>query len=148
MSTLGDIIAQVNSLTGYHIPSASGYIISSSTPIGSGSVNNIVNQINSLTGYNIPAVSASFTSGSIVGQPLIVYAQTPASGTIPTTGIYPGGIIKAQQILNIINAFNGISAYDIIISGSFTLPQVPNENLLESISGTIEGTDVVNGGSY
>lgn len=148
MSTLGDIIAQVNSLTGYLIPSASGYIISSSGAIGSGSVNDIVNQINLLTGYNIPAVSASVVSGSTVGQPLIIYAQTPVSGTIPTTGIYPGGIIKAQQILNIINAFNGISAYDIIISGSFTLPQIPNEELLESVSGTIEGTDTVNGGSY
>lgn len=148
MSTLGDIIAQVNSLTGYLIPSASGYVISTPTPIGSGSVNDIVNQVNSLTGYSIPAVSASFISGTTVGQPVIIYAATPVSGTIPTTGIYPGGIIKAEQILNIINAFNGISAYDIIISGSFKLPQVPNENLLESISGTIEGTDTVDGGSY
>ena len=57
MSTLADIITQVNSLTGYLIPSASGYIISSSQPVGSGSVNDIVNQINALTGYDIPPTS-------------------------------------------------------------------------------------------
>ena len=162
MSTLASVISQINSLTGYTIPTGSdSYIISSSVPLSSGSVNTIVNQINSLTGYNIPATSVSFISGSnVAGSPTVIYAPAPVSGTIPTTGIYPGGIIKAEQILNIINALNGVSAYDIIISGSLNvsgstilrtlldLPFVPNEDLLVSNSGSVEGTNTVDGGSF
>lgn len=150
MSTLASIIAEINTLTGYLIPSSSGYIISSSTPIGTGSVNDIVTQINTLTGYNIPAVSASIVSGTLIGQPFAVYIspQTAPSGTISTDGIYPGAVIKADHVLRIINALNGVAQNDIIISGSLFLPKVPNEELLISVTGSIEGTDVVDGGSF
>jgi hypothetical protein len=148
MSTFADIITQINSYTGYRIPSASGYIVSTSVYAGTGSVNDMVNQINQLTGYNLPAVSASYVSGITYGQPIILYTNTAPTGTISTEGIYPGGVIKAEQVLRIINALNGIAQNDIIISGSLILPQIPNEDLLESISGSIEGTNVVDGGSF
>lgn len=162
MSSLNTIISQINSLTGYNLPTASNsYIISSSMPLSSGSVNDIVAQINQLTGYSIPATSVTVTTSSIeAGGPVVIYAPTPVSGTIPTTGIRPGGIIKAEQILNIINALNGVNPNLIILSGSLyvsgsatfaqdlNLPFVPNENFIESISGSMEGTDTVNGGSF
>ena len=75
MSTLASIINQVNSLTGYMIPSASGYIISSSQPVGSGSVNDLINQINTITGFNIPYTSVTFVSGSNVGQPIYLQSK-------------------------------------------------------------------------
>lgn len=126
-------------------------------------VNEIIQQVNSLTGYSMPTASYVYAAdtGSIpVGATVYVLEATPVSGSIPTTGIYPGGIIKSQQILNIINAFNGVSAYDIAISGSLNvsgsttlrtilnLPFVPNEDLLVSDSGSIEGTNTVDGGSF
>ena len=65
MSTVNDIINQVNSLTGYNMATASNsYAISSSVPLSSGSVNDIINQINLLTGYNVPATNVTFVSGS------------------------------------------------------------------------------------
>ena len=68
-------------------------------------LNDIIQQVNSLTGYNMPTSSYVYTSGSVPsGSVVYVIPQTPASGTIPTAGIYPGGVIEAQQILNIINA--------------------------------------------
>ena len=104
--TLASLISQVNSLTGYLIPTGStvSYIISSSQQLGSGSINSIVNQINQLTGYTVPYTNVTVSSGSFTSSPIVIYAPTPATGTIPTTGIYPGGVIKAEQILNIINA--------------------------------------------
>jgi len=49
MSTVNDIINQVNSLTGYNMATASNsYAISSSVPLSSGSVNDIINQINQI----------------------------------------------------------------------------------------------------
>ena len=120
-----------------------------------------MNQINLLTGYDIPATNVTFSSGSpVAGQSVVIYAPTPVSGTIPTTGIYPGGIIKADQILNIINALNGVNPNLIVLSGSLyvsgsatfaqdlNLPFVPNENFIESVSGSMEGTDTVDGGSF
>lgn len=160
MSTLGDIISQINSLTGYLIPSASGYIISASQPVGSGSVNAIVNQINSLTGFGIPATSASFVSGANIGGPIIIYTPTPTSGTISTDGIYPGAIIKADHVLRIIKALNGTANNDIIISGSLyvsgsttfaqdlNLPFVPNEDFIVSVSGSMEPTNTIDGGTF
>ena len=163
MSSLSTIISQLNSLTGYHVPtgSSASYIISSSVPLASGSVNEIIAQINTLTGYNIPATSVSFVSGSsVAGQPTVIYVPTAVTGTIPTTGIYPGGIIKAEQILNIINALNGISAYDIIMSGSLyvsgsstmaanlDLPFIPDQDFLYSSGGLTTGTNTVDGGTF
>jgi len=161
MSTLADIINQVNSQTGYLIPSASGIIVSSSGVVGSGSVNVLVDYVNSLTGYEIPYTSASVVSGSIVSnQSIIVYQPTPTSGTISLDGIYPGAIIKAEHVTRIINALNGVNPNLIILSGSLqvtgsanfsssvVMPFVPDQNLLESVSGSIEGTDTVDGGSF
>lgn len=162
MSTLADIITQLNSLTGYALPTGSeSYVISSSVPLSSGSVNAMINQINSITGYNIPATSVTFVSGSnIGGQPTVIYAPAPVSGTISTDGIYPGAVIKADHVLRIINALNGVSSNLIVISGSLdvsgsstmdtnlTLPFVPDQDFLYSISGSIRGTDTVDGGSF
>jgi len=162
MSTLAQVISQVNTLTGYTIPMGSGsYIISSSVILSSGSVNDIINQINSLTGYDIPATNVTYISGSnVAGQPTVIYLQAPASGTISTAGIFPGAIIQADHVLRIINALNGTANNDIIISGSLyvsgsatmssslNLPFVPNENFVESVSGSMEGTGTVNGGSF
>jgi len=161
MSTVNDIINQVNSLTGYNMATASNsYAISSSVPLSSGSVNDIINQINLLTGYNVPATNVTFVSGANVVSPLLVYVPTPATGTISTTGIYPGGVIKADQILNIINALNGVNQNLIIISGSLyvsgsstmasnlNLPFTPNENVLLSNDGYVSGSGILDGGSF
>lgn len=160
MSTLGSIISQINSITGYMIPTASGIIISASSAPASGSVNDIVDYINSITGFNIPYTSASVESGSIVGSPIVYSIPTPTSGTIPTEGIYPGAVIRAEHLLRIINALNGVNPNLIILSGSLqvtgsanfssslVLPFVPNENFIESVSGSMEGTDTIDGGSF
>ena len=139
---------------------SNSYAISSSVPLSSGSVNDIINQINLLTGYNVPATNVTFVSGTNVANPLLVYVPTPATGTIPTTGIYPGGVIKAEQILNIINALNGVNQNLIIISGSLyvsgsstmasnlNLPFTPNENVLLSNDGYVSGSGILDGGSF
>ena len=162
MSTLAQVISQVNQLSGYNMPTGSDvYYISSSVVLSSGSVNDVINQINSLTGYDIPATSVTYVSGSnVAGQPTVIYLPTPVSGTISTTGIYPGAVIQADHVLRIINALNGTANNDIIISGSLyvsgsatmssslNLPFVPNQNFVESVSGSMEGTDTVDGGSF
>ena len=161
MSTVNDIINQVNSLTGYNMATASNsYAISSSVPLSSGSVNDIINQINLLTGYNVPATNVTFVSGANVSSPVLIYVPTPATGTISTTGIYPGGVIKADQILNIINALNGVNQNLIIISGSLyvsgsstmasnlNLPFTPNENILLSNEGNVSGSGILDGGTF
>jgi hypothetical protein len=143
------------------IPTASGVIISASSVPGSGSVNSIVDYINSITGFSIPYTSASIQSGSVVTGTPIVYSLPAAAptGTISTDGIFPGAIIKADHVLRIINALNGISPNLIILSGSLqvtgsanlssslTLPFIPNDKLPQSISGSMVGTDV-DGGFY
>lgn len=123
-------------------------------------VNDIINQINSLTGYNVPTSDIVYVSGANASSPLLVYASTPATGTIPTTGIYPGGVIKADQILNIINALNGVNQNVIIISGSLyvsgsstmasslNLPFTPNENILLSNEGNVSGSSILDGGTF
>lgn len=163
MSSVNTIIAQINSLTGYNIPTASySYIISASSEISSGSVNNIVNQINQLTGYSIPYTDVVVTSGSITSSasPVVIYAPTPVSGTIPTTGIRPGAIIEAEHLLRIINALNGVNPNLIVLSGSLyvsgsstmaqnlNLPFTPDQNILYSSGGFTQGTSTINGGSF
>ena len=162
MSSFSSILSQVNSLTGYNLPTASvEYYISTSVPLTSGSVNQILAQINGLTGYNIPATEVTFISGSNVSsEATIIYVPTPATGTIPTTGIYPGAIIEAEHLLRIINALNGVNQNLIIMSGSLyvsgsatfaqdlNLPFVPNQDFIESVSGSMQGTNTVDGGSF
>lgn len=101
-------------------------------------INSIISQINQLTGYNLP-----LSSGSL--------SILPPSGTIPTSGIYPGGIIKSEQILRIINALNGINEDVIIVSGSFltsgsnvldgtlSLPFIADGNYLFVTGGYVTG---------
>ena len=161
MSNLSSIITQINSLTGYHLPTASAYIISASQPVGSGSVNDLISQINTLTGFNIPPTSVTFVSGGNVGQPVYIQLQNTApSGTISTDGIYPGAVIKADHVLRIINALNGTANNAIIISGSLyvsgsttfgqdlNLPFVPNEDFIVSVSGSMEPTNTIDGGIF
>ena len=100
-------------------------------------VNDIINQINSLSGFRIPSSSVVYTSGALTPQTssqfpnaTVYVPATPPYGTIPTTGIYPGGVIKSEQILRIIDALNGTNVDTIIISGSF----------LTSGSNTLDGT--------
>lgn len=147
-------------MTGYMIPTSSQIIISSSVTPGSGSVNDIVNYINSLTGYNIPYTSASIVSGSITSAPIVYYQPTPTSGTIPTTGIYPGAIIEAEHLLRIINALNGVNPNLIILSGSLyvsgsatmaqdlNLPFTVDQDVLLSETGSVSGSGVLDGGSF
>lgn len=162
MSNLNDIIAQVNSTTGYRIPTSSySYYISASGPLSSGSVNTIVNQINQLTGYNIPSTNITFVSGTNTSSPVVIYVPASPDGeTISTEGIYPGAVIKADHVLRIIRALNGTANNAIIISGSLfvsgsttfaqdlNLPFVPNEDFIVSVSGSMEPTDTIDGGSY
>jgi len=162
MSTLAEVISQVNALAGYAIPTGSNsYVISSSVVLSSGSVNDVINQINSLTGYNIPSTNVTYVSGSnVAGQPTVIYLPTPASGTISTAGIFPGAIIQADHVLRIINALNGIAGNEIILSGSLyvsgsatmssslNLPFVPNQNFIESVTGSMRGTGAVDGGTF
>lgn len=123
MSNLNSIIAQINSLTGYNIPSATGsYMISASGPLSSGSVNTIISQVNQLTGFTIPSTNVTFVSGSnISNQQVVIYVPTATSGTISTQGIQPGKIIKAEQVLRIINALDGVSPNLIVLSGSLSV---------------------------
>lgn len=161
MSTVNSLIQQINSLTGYLIPTGSfSYAISSSVPLSSGSVNQIINEINNLTGYDIPPTNITFVSGSNVSGPIVVYVPTPASGTISTDGIYPGAVIQADHVLRIINALNGTANNDIIISGSLyvsgssvmssslDLPFVPDQDILLSSNGFISGSSVLDGGTF
>lgn len=115
------------------------------------SLNDIINNVNNLTGYRIPTASYVYTTGS-VPQGSTVYVipqQVDTSGdTISTQGIYPGGVIKADHVLRIINALSGVANNAIIISGSLTLPTIPDQEILYSDQGTVEGTDTVDGGTF
>lgn len=100
-------------------------------------VNDIINQINRLSGFSIPSSSVVYTSGALSPGTSSQYPNAsvyvPATapyGTIPTTGIFPGGVIRSEQVLRIINALNGVNVDTIIISGS----------LLTSGSNVFEGT--------
>jgi hypothetical protein len=100
-------------------------------------INDIINQINNLSGFKIPSSSVVYTSGayspgtsSLYPNATVYVPATAPYGTIPTQGIYPGGIIRSEQVLRIINALNGVNVDTIIISGS----------LLTSGSNVFEGT--------
>jgi len=122
-------------------------------------VNDIINQINNLAGTNIPPSSTNATSGSLAPAPYTTAASygasTAPSGTISTAGIYPGSIITSQQILNIIDALNGVNTNTIIISGSLltsgsnilngtlSLPFIQEGNYLFITGGLVTGSTVV-----
>lgn len=121
-------------------------------------VNDIISQINSLSGFKIPSSSVVYTSGALTPHTSSQFPNAtvyvPASapyGTIPTTGIYPGGVIKSEQILRIIDALNGVNVDTIIISGSFNtsgsntlngnlaLPFIEDGNYLFVTGGLVTG---------
>ena len=127
------------------------------------SVNDIINQINRLSGISIPSSSVVYTSGALTPSTSSEFPNAtvyvPASapyGTIPTTGIYPGGVIKSEQVLRIINALNGVNVDTIIISGSLltsgsnvldgtlALPFIEEGNYLYVTGGLVQGVSGVN----
>ena len=126
-------------------------------------VNDIINQINSLSGFRIPSSSVVYTSGALTPHTssqfpnaTVYVPATPPYGTIPTTGIYPGGVIKSEQILRIIDALNGTNVDTIIISGSLltsgsnvldgtlALPFIEDGNFLFVTGGLVTGVTGVN----
>lgn len=126
-------------------------------------VNDIINQINKLSGFSIPSSSVVYTSGALspstssqFPNATVYVPATAPYGTIPTTGIYPGGVIKSEQILRIIDALNGVNVDTIIISGSFltsgsnvlngnlSLPFIQEGQFLFVTGGLVQGTDIVN----
>lgn len=127
------------------------------------SVNDLITQINKLSGFSIPSSSVVYTSGALTPQTssqfpnaTVYVPATPPYGTIPTEGIYPGGIIKSDQILRIIDALNGVNVDTIIISGSFNtsgsntlngnlaLPFIEEGKYLFISGGLVQGTDIKN----
>jgi hypothetical protein len=130
-------------------------------------VNDIINQINSLSGIKIPSSSVVYTSGALTPQTssqfpnaTVYVPATPPYGTIPTNGIYPGGVIKSEQILRIINALNGTNVDTIIVSGSFltsgsnvldgtlALPFIQDGNYLFVTGGLVTGSTTVPSASF
>ena len=130
MSSVNDIINQINSLSGINLPSSS---------------------VNVTSGALAPA---PYPTAS-----LYIPATTPY-GTIPTEGIRPGGIITSEQILRIINALNGVNVDTIIISGSFltsgsnildgtlALPFIEDGNFLFVTGGLVTGASNVPSASF
>lgn len=131
------------------------------------SVNDIINQINNLSGFNIPSSSVVYTSGSLTPQTSSQYPNAtvyvpaePPYGTIPTTGIRPGGIITSEQILRIINALNGVNTDTIIISGSLitsgsnvlsgdiAIPFLNNGDFLYISEGFVTGSPAIASSSF
>ena len=130
MSSVNDIIDQINRLSGFNIPSSS---------------------VNITSGALSPA---PYPTASLY------IPATPPYGTIPTEGIRPGGVITSEQILRIINALNGIDVDTIIISGSFltsgsntlngtlALPFIEEGNYLFVTGGLVTGANVVASASF
>lgn len=130
-------------------------------------VNSLISQINSLTGYKIPSSSVVYTSGALTfgtaseypNAVIYVPAQAPY-GTISTQGIYPGAIIKSEQVLRIINALNGVNENLIIMSGSLetsgsnvfngsvALPFISEGDFLFVTGGLVRGTNNVATASF
>ena len=100
--------------------------------------NTLADQVSQLTGFNLS------------------YPEN----TITTDGIYPGGVIKSSQILNIINALSGINVDTIIISGSFltsgsnvldgnlALPFLQEGQFLYITGGFVQGIDAIPSSSF
>jgi hypothetical protein len=130
MSSVNDIINQINSLSGFNIPSSS---------------------VNVTSGALSPALYPTAS--------LYIPATAPY-GTIPTEGIRPGGIITSQQILRIINALNGVNVDTIIISGSLltsgsnvfdgtlALPFIEDRNYLFVTGGFVTGSTSIPSASF
>lgn len=130
-------------------------------------VNDIINRINNLSGFRIPSSSVVYTSGALTPQTssqfpnaTVYVPATPPYGTIPTTGIQPGGVIKSEQILRIINALNGVNVDTIIISGSLitsgsnvldgnlAIPFLNNGDFLYVSEGLVTGSTAIASASF
>ena len=127
-------------------------------------VNDIISQINILAGTSIPSSSVNTTSESSTLSPFTTAASytatTAPSGTISTTGIFPGSIITSEQILRIIYALNGTSTDTIIISGSLitsglneidgtlALPFIEDGNYLFMSGGLVTGSTAIASASF
>lgn len=111
-------------------------------------INDLIDQVNNLSGYRLPnSVNAS---GS----------NTAVSGTISTEGIYPGAIIKSDQVLRIIRALDGTATDTIIISGSLltsgsnvlngtlALPFIDEANYLFVTGGLVTGSTTIPSASF
>lgn len=130
MSSVNDIIDQINRLSGTRIPSSS-----------------------------VNVTSGSLSPAPYPTASLYIPATAPY-GTIPTEGIRPGGIITSQQILRIINALNGVNVDTIIISGSFltsgsntldgnlSLPFIQDGNFLFVTGGLVTGASNIPSASF
>jgi hypothetical protein len=126
MSSVNDIIDQINRLSGFSIPSSS---------------------VNITSGALSPSLYPTASLYIPVSAPY---------GTIPTEGIRPGGVITSQQILRIINALNGVNVDTIIISGSLltsgsnvldgnlALPFIEDGNYLFVTGGLVQGVTGIN----
>jgi hypothetical protein len=131
MSNVNDIINQINSLSGFNIPSSS---------------------VNVTSGSLSPAPYTTAAS--------YVATATAPSGTISTAGISPGSVITSEQILRIINALNGVSSDTIIISGSLitsglneidgtlALPFIEDGNYLFMSGGIVVGSTAIASSSF
>lgn len=130
MSNVNDIISQINSLTGFNIPSSS---------------------VNVTSGSLTPAPYTTAASYVVTTAP---------SGTISTAGIVPGGVITSEQILRIIYALNGVNTDTIIISGSLltsgsnvlngslALPFIQDGNYLFVTGGFVTGSNAIASASF
>ena len=98
-------------------------------------LNDIINQVSHLTGYRLDPITLNVSSSA-------------PSGTIDALGIYPGSIIKSEQVLNIINALNGTTSDFIIVSGSFALPSITGSQSLVVSGGLVYGAQTVGSSSY
>ena len=155
MSSVNDLIAQINKISGFHIPSTSGSFTtgSTTTPATSSIFDKLVGNINELGGTNIPIPSVLFITGS---RALYNTSPTASNGTISTEGIYPGAVIKSEQVLRIIDALNGTENVTIIVSGSLltsgsnklngslALPFISEGSLLYVTGGLVQGTNRAN----
>lgn len=145
MSSVNDIIDQINRLAGTNIPSSSVNATSGA-----------------LTPAPYPTTSLYIPATALASYPTAsLYVPTAAPyGTIPTDGIRPGGIITSEQILRIINALNGVNVDTIIISGSLltsgsnvldgtlALPFIEEGNFLYVSGGLIQGRDSITSASF
>ena len=155
MSSVNDLIAQINKISGFNIPSSSLTISTGSTTTvqTSSLFDTLIGNVNTLGGINVPIPSVMLITGS---QAFYNVSPTASDGTISTEGIYPGAVIKSEQVLRIINALNGTEDVIIIVSGSLltsgsnvlngslALPFLNEGDILQISGGFVQGASQAN----
>ena len=155
MSSVNDLIAQINKISGFNIPSSSLTIpTGSTTTVQTSSLfDTLIGNVNTLGGINVPIPSVMLITGS---QSVYNVSPTASDGTISTEGIYPGAVIKSEQVLRIINALNGTEDVIIIVSGSLltsgsnvlngslALPFLNEGDILQISGGLVQGASQAN----